>query len=102
MHHLCRPPKDTFDVRRWDGEEWVYDDGKPGLAFVGLQRDGMGGSFPKAWATACSSECPTMACIFWDAMSRGARSYGGCTGGAVAPLPEMAADDRYQLLTMLV
>jgi len=34
---LCRPPEDAFDVEKWNGHQWLPDDGKPGYAFSYMQ-----------------------------------------------------------------
>lgn len=53
-HDPCRPPKDlVLNVERWTGTEWIADDGKPGLAFVGLDEAGV----PYAISTRCGGAC---------------------------------------------
>ena len=46
---LGRPPEDALSVERWDGKEWVPDDGEPGYAFSGHDARGV----PYAWYTNC-------------------------------------------------
>lgn len=90
-HLLGRPPAKLYEVERWTGRVnfdtasellerlgtpiWVPDDGKPGLAFSGLIKEGF--IFPMAYF----GECHDLNCIVHRmAMERTVERFKGANG----------------------
>lgn len=83
-HYLIRPPKEAIEVHKWNGKEWILDDGKPGLAFsakISLTKAKSGNLqlYPKAYYPYCNcgadSNCPS------NIASRYTTSRWGCSNG---------------------
>ena len=81
-HWLGRPSgnSELKEVERWTGAQWVKDDGKPGLAFSGLD-----GSTPIAWSSegcACDSQASHEKCPMNRSLRYTAKRF-GCANGQV-------------------
>lgn len=87
IHAMCRPPSESTDVERWTGDGWIPDDGKPGLAFSGLEP-----FHPCAWTTQCNGDCwdsmSTNPCARTIAMNRTCDRFRCAIGQSVAPCLE--------------